>query len=350
MTPREPVGGRKFSNVKTDEATRQSILAAVAAGDSNRKAARDFGVDESTVRSIRASAQPPRPLVEYHDKKIGGFNWRDSLEAVRGLQELRIKASWSQQNATIRIGDGSCPVGVMILSDMHIGSMGTDYALFVELTDIILNTPHLFVAIVGDEVEWAVRLRSVAEVCAQVLDPSLQLEFIESWLDEIMHKVIFATWSNHSTDRSEQLIGACPVKNILAKRVPFFTGIGHAELLVGDQTYWMAASHLFKGVTQADSTAGCKRYMRLEWTKAEVAVQGDCHRAGISVYNEGNRNLVAISSGTLNVHSGYAARNFSLFTSSAFPVLALWPDTHRLVPFYNVDQFLATMTYGKKAA
>jgi hypothetical protein len=332
------------SNTKTPDAISVEVLAAVRSGMSNVQVAHQFGINEATVRRIRGRAVQ-QPVV-YADKKQGGFNWRDSIPAIKGLQDLRRSASWSQQNATIKIGDGSSPVAIMVLSDMHIGSMGTDYDLFVQLTDVILQHPNLFVAIVGDEVEWAVRLRSVAEVCAQVLDPQLQLEFITSWLDEILPKVIFATWSNHSTDRSEQMIGTCPVKNILAARVPFFSGIGHAELIVGEQTYWVAVSHRFKGVTQADSTAGCKRYMRLEWTKAEIAIQGDCHRAGVSVYNEGNRNLVAISSGTLNVHSGYAARNFSLFTSTAFPIIQLFPNEHMVIPYYTIEHYLKATQSG----
>jgi hypothetical protein len=303
---------------RTDAAIEQEVLSMLEQGASCAQAARDLGLGGTTVRRIRdraaemVSPQSSPAQVQYLDKKRGSFHWRDAIPAVQGIQKLRADASWSQQFATVRAGDGSSPIAVMALSDTHIGAMGTDYSLFVELTDIILNTDNLYVAILGDEVEWAIRLRSVSEICAQVLDPSLQLEFIESWLNDIQHKVLFATWSNHSTDRSEQAIGVCPVKNILAKTVPFFTGIGHAELQVGEQKYYIAASHRFKGVTQVDCTAGCKRYLRMEWPQGEVAIQGDAHRAGVSVYNEGTRNLVATCSGTLNVRSGYAARNFSI--------------------------------------
>jgi hypothetical protein len=327
---------------RVDDATRVSILAAVRSGLSNCQVARDFNVGETTVRRIKAAnpQTPQTPLVEFKNKKVGGFNWRDSIPLIKGMQKLRRDASWSQQFATIHVGDGSGPVAIMMLSDTHIGAMGTDYDLFVELTNIILDTPHLYFALIGDEVEWAIRLRSVAEVCAQVLDPAMQLEFLESWLEEVMSKMIFATWSNHSTDRSEQMIGACPVKNILAKKVPFFSGIGHAEIVVGKEKYLIAASHRFKGVTQADCTAGCKRYLRLEWPQGEIAIQGDSHRSGVSVYNEGNRSLIALSSGTLNVNSGYATRNFSIYTSSAFPVLVLFPDEHVAIPYHNIDQYL----------
>lgn len=336
------------TNKRTDPQVEASVLAAVRNGSDNTQAANDHGISEATVRRIRARAlqSDSSQQVVFLDKKVSEFHWRDSIPVIKSLQKLRRDASATQQFATIKVGDGSSPIAILFLGDAHIGAMGTDYDLFVTLTDIILTTPNLYFALMGDEVEWAIRLRSVAEVCAQVIGPDLQAKFIESWLNEVMHKMIFATWSNHSTDRSEQMIGTCPIKNILADKVPFFSGIGHAEIVVGNETYLLAASHRFKGVTATDSTAGCKRYLRVEWSKGEIAVQADCHRSGISEYNEGDRHLLAMSTGTLNVASSYAARNFSIYTSSAFPILVLHPNEHLTIPYWNIDSYMK----GSKAA
>jgi hypothetical protein len=340
-----PVTLKKQAPVnKTDAATRNEVMKRVRAGISNVQIGKALGIGESTVRRIRTAEaeepSEPRPIL-YLDKKIGGFNWRDSIPVIKGMQKLRGDSSWSQATADIRVGDGVNPVTVMQLSDTHIGAFGTNYDLFVELTDLIINTPNLFFVLNGDEVEWAVKLRGVAEVCAQVLDPSMQIEFVESWLEEVVHKLLWATWSNHSTMRSEQAIGACPIKNILAKKAPYFSGIGHPTLLVGDQSYKIAVSHKFSGVTAMDVTAGCKKYLRLEAPDREIAIQGDAHRAGVSVYNEGGQRRIALCSGTLNVRSGFAQRHCSLITSTAFPVITFFPDTHLAVPFMTIAEQMA---------
>jgi len=197
--------------------------------------------------------------------------------------------------------------------------------------------------VMGDVVEMAIKLRSVAEICAQVLDPEMQLDFIESWVKEISHKVLWATWGNHESDRNEQAGGTSPVKRILAEKVPYFNGIGHVDLLVGTQTYKIATSHKFSGVTQADAGAGCKRYLRLEFPEGDIAMQGDCHRSSISAYHDGGNNRIAMTGGTLNIKSGFAQRYFSLKTSTAFPVVALWPDKKQAIPFFNVQQFMDTL-------
>lgn len=329
---------------RVDDATRASILAAVRSGVSNRQVARDFNVDEATVRRLKA-ASPVAPLpqtVTFPDKKQGGIYWRDALPVIAEMQKLRKDASRGQHYATVKI-DNPNVIGIMAWGDQHIGAIGTDYRLLLELTDLLLNTPNLYCAIKGDVVEMAIKLRSVAEVCAQVLDPNLQLEFIESWIEEIAPKVLWATWGNHETDRNEALAGSCPVKNILARHVPYFPGIGHVTLEHGSQTYLIATSHKFKGVTQTDASAGCKRYLRLEWPEADIAMQGDCHRSSVSVYNEGGKTRVAVTGGTLNVGSGFAQRYFSLKTSTAFPVIALWPDKKQVVPFHTVGEFMDTL-------
>lgn len=331
---------------KTSAKIRKRVLDYVRAGIPNRQIARDLDIGEASVRRIRQeTADEPQeaPLIVHEDKKVGHFDWRESVPIIEQFQRLRSQSSWSQEHAKIVIGDGRNPIAIMFLSDMHIGAIGTDYRKFVELTDFIINTPNLFVAIVGDVVEMAIKLRSVAEVCAQILDPHMQVAFMESWIEEIKHKVVFCTWGNHESDRNEALAGTCPIKDVLARRAPYFSGIGHADVTVGSETYKFAVSHKFQGVTQLDATAGCKKYLRQEYPEGEIAVQGDCHRSGISLYNEGGKRRIAITSGTLNIKSGFAQRYFSLKTSTAFPVVQLWHDRHMVVPFFTIAEWLNTI-------
>lgn len=329
---------------KTDAALIKVVLDYAKAGVSNRQAARELGIDESRVRRIlkHTAIRPSEPSgIVFHDKKIGGMNWRNAVLTIKAMQDLRSETSWSQDTAKITIGDGTTPIDFLQLSDVHIGAIGTDYDLLLELTDLIKNTPNLYVALNGDEVEMAIKLRGIAEICGQILDPNGQLEFLKDWMEEIRHKLVWSTWSNHSTMRGEQAIGFCPIKNHLSEIAPFFSGIGHPDVYVGSQVYKMAVSHKFSGVTANDVTAGCKRYLRLEAPDREIAIQGDAHRAGISIYNEGGLRRIALCSGTLNVKSSFARRHCSLKTSSAFPVLRLFPDKHMAIPFMSIAEALA---------
>jgi hypothetical protein len=335
-----------MSTAWVSPAIKAEILRKHSRGVAKRQIAREVGHDERTVRRIVASAGNTAKAttrsegIVYHDKKIGGYNWRDSIPAIQGLQKLRKSAAWSQRTAEVTVGDGNSPIGLICFGDQHIGAAGTDYDLFVQLTDMLLNTPNLYCILMGDEVEMAIKLRGVAEVCAQILDPFMQSQFIESWITEVRNKVIASTWSNHSTERQEAAAGSSEIKNILAKNVVFFSGIGHLTVNVGKQSYNIAINHKFAGASALNPTGGCEKYMRFEWQDADAAIQGDIHRTQVKQYRDGNKQRVAISSGSLHIHSGYADRYFSMFTSTAFPVLTLYPDAKRMVPFFCVQDYL----------
>jgi hypothetical protein len=331
-------------NKRTDAATERAVLASLGRGISMRATAKDMKLDEATIRRIvkrvKSSAVPtvtPAPI--YENKKQSTFYWRDALPVLQSVQDMVNSAKREQTRASVTAGDGKASIGVMILADTHVGAVGTDYRLFLELTDIILNTPNLYVLLVGDLLEWSIRLRSVAEQCAQILPIELQEQFMDQWLHEIAHKVIAASWCNHETSRSQQLSGFSVMKSMQSKLFPYYDGLGHLSLTTGSQTYEIAMSHKFKGATGSDSTRGCRLYMTKEPT-IEIGLQADAHVPKIEKYSVGNTPKAAMCCGTLNIDSEYAMRGFSISTSSAFPVMLLNPKVHMFSPLFNIDEFL----------
>ena len=69
---------------------------------------------------------------------------------------------------------------ILFLSDTHIGDWSTDYDLFARITDEILETPGLYVGLLGDLANMAIRLRGVAEVTGGALfTPEQQVKILE---------------------------------------------------------------------------------------------------------------------------------------------------------------------------
>jgi hypothetical protein len=318
---------------------RSSILAMVDAGHSHRDISAKLGVAVSSVsrvRNLRASTPPPTG-----DKKVGTFNWREAAELAKGMQELKRKMSWSQDEATIKLGDGSAPVILMSFGDQHIGSYGANYDGLVTVTDEIIETPGLYVALMGDYTEMAIKMRSVLEVTSQVLTPEMQEAFLETWLDDIKHKVAFATWDNHAVMRQESQAGTSSVKNILSRRSVYHNGIGHSDLVVGSQVYKCAASHKFRGGSMFNRMHAQGRYVRQQASDRELVLMGDIHQWGFAATEEGGNDAVYITGGTLQANSGYAKRFFSLKTAPHYPCVVLHHDRHAMVPFKAVKEALA---------
>lgn len=301
--------------------------------------AEKYGVGQSTVTDIRAEFGIQRgkgeiPVVA--DKKIGSFSWREAIKNVSAMQEMRSNASWSQDHASIQLGDGKSPVILMGFGDQHIGSYGANHQLFEQLTDEILQTPNLYIGLMGDFLEMAIKLRGVLEVTAQVLTPDMQEAFLENWLEELQHKIAFAVWDNHAVIRQEAQAGTSGVKNLLSRRVVYHNGIGHSDIRVGSQTYKVAASHKFGGGSMFNRMHAQGRYVRQMANDRELVLMGDIHQWGFAQTEDGGLERCYITGGTLHTNSGYAKRFFSLHTAPFYPCVVLHHDKHEMVPFKSV--------------
>lgn len=273
------------------------------------------------------------------DKKHADYSWREWTEHLERTQELYARAATTQTFANIKLGNGKHPCCILPWSDLHWGGRGVDYKIFRTMTEEILATPHLYVALVGDLVEFAIKLRSVAEVCAQMVGPDKQVQFLEDWFAEISPKVILATWDNHALEREEKQSGVSIVKKIMAARTVMFDGIGHADISVGKQLYKFAFSHKFRGYSYLNAPHAGQRYMRFQGTDRSVAVMGDIHQPSWNHYFDGPMKRLSLVAGTLNTHSLYANRHFSIFTQPYFPCVELAHDKYEFTPFENLHSW-----------
>lgn len=273
------------------------------------------------------------------DKKKGEFNWRDAVHHVQEGQKLFSTAKSSQDKATFVIKTDE-PIYVLALGDAHFGSWGTDYEVLKSITDEILNTPNLYVILLGDLLQMSIKLRGVLEVSDNALPPKFQMMLLDSWLKEISHKVICSTWDNHAVMREENVTGYSKYAEIFERHHIYFNGIGHLDLGVGTQIYKIAVSHFFRGYSIENPCHGGMRYMRRMANDREIAMAGDSHNPGIIKYVDGDKNRCVVNSGTAQTNSGYAKRFFSLHTSSAFPVIKLDPHTHNFTPYWNLEEAL----------
>lgn len=329
-----------------DVATHAKILELTRQGLSQHQIARELKVARGTVQNFQKIALP-LPGIGYSgkgirsDKKRGKFSWREWAGELTKLQALKRKGSFTQDRAFIELGDGTKQIAIASFSDQHMGSWGCDYEALVRMTDELLNTPNLYIALLGDYGQYSIKLRSVLEVMDNALPPEQQTQFIEDWFDEIWHKVAFATWDNHAVERQEKLAGESGVKKLLSKKVVYFNGIGHVEIKVGKEVYRGAVSHKFAGKSIENPCHAPMRYMRRKGVDREFAMQGDFHEPGMAKYADGDKTRIAIVSGSLQTNSGYGKRYFSLTTHPVYPIIVLSPDKHEMTPYWSIAEWLA---------
>lgn len=262
----------------------------------------------------------------------------ESIKMAKELKEKYSSVSAGRNHETVFV-DVNKPIVVMPISDIHIGSFGTDYEALEDLTKTILQDENLYVMLVGDLTQMSIKLRSVIEVGDNMLTPGMQFRVMEAWLDVIQHKVLCATWCNHAVMREENVIGWSPSGKELAKRFLYFNGIGHVNVVVGDQEYKMAVSHFFQGRSMLNPVHAQMRYGRMQGLDREIIIAGDSHVPGMMHYTDGPNLRLAINCGTLQTSSGYAQRFFSISTHDNFPCFVLRNDVHSFQGFFSYEQF-----------
>jgi len=267
------------------------------------------------------------------------LHWSELLGVMRHHQRIKSKASKTTYQSTAKI-DTDSPICLAFLSDIHIGSGATDYELFQQITQDILEIPNFYVILGGDEIDLAIKLRSVAEVHGNILDPELQIEFLRSWFNDIKHKVVAACAGNHDAWRTERLAGINVFKDIFTPAVPYSKGIFRLDLKVGEQTYKMAMSHTFKGNSMYNPVHSLKRHAREEAPECEIFFAGHNHKPGIGQDWEQLKHRVYINSGSIQTNSGYAKRFHSLYTAPIFPCVVLWPDQHKMECLSSVSNWV----------
>lgn len=341
---------------RLDPETHEMVWNYLQTGMSHRaireKLARDHGLSVaiSTISNVRTKMPAPVTHVTgkdiRSDKKTGELNWREWVPAINNLQKLKSKSSFTQDRAFIELGNGKRPAVLVPFSDQHMGAWSTSHELLQRITDEILETEDVYVALVGDYGQYAIKLRGVLEVADNLLPPEQQTQFIESWFNEIWPKVAFATWDNHGVERQEKQAGESSVKKILSRKVVYFNGIGHVDIKVGNQIYFGAVSHRFRGTSMLNPVHAAMRYMRHEGIDREFAMQGDTHRPGMAKYTDGERTRVAINCGSIQINSGYGKRWFSLTTHPAYPVIVFHPDRHEMTPFWSLKEYLSVRQHS----
>ena len=292
------------------------------------------------VRAQQAGSDNKQDGVIHHDKPVPTFSWRDAIHTAQDMQRVAQTARKGQDFAKIELRVDDEDPFFLFLSDTHIGDWSTDYDAFERITDEILETPGLYVGLLGDLANMAIKLRGVAEVAGgSLFTPELQLEILSQWLDTISHKVAFATWDNHAVEREEAASGISAFKALQSKHVTYFGGIGHPDIIVGDETYGFAVSHRFRGSSIENPCHAPMRYLRREGHQRELAAQGDYHVPGIVKFNHGGVDKVAIVTGSTQTGSVYARRHYSLFTQPTMPGVVLGSSDHHITPYYSVGEW-----------
>ena len=262
-------------------------------------------------------------------------NWRELIDIAQKHKEIREKNSYGKTAATVKIKDKNAII--MFVGDLHLGADGTDYNLFLELTEYIKNN-NIYVVLLGDEIDsFMTSFRNASAVFGQILSPKEQHMLLADWLNEVAPWLLCASWGNHNDGMIEKLIGFGLTSRIKEKFVDYFGGIGKLKIKIGTQEYEFGLTHKFNRKSVYNPLHGAYTMAR-ELMEGDLFANAHYHEPAIGVFKIREKLVPAIQTGTLKTNDAYGKRYFTYGESfSNFPAVFIDGDKRKLIPFMECE-------------
>jgi hypothetical protein len=285
-----------------------------------------------TAGSLSSSHAP----VKFLDLKVSELDWRETLQAIKGTQQVVDNARLGQHDAHVSIQTAE-PIVVVPSGDWHLGGYATDYETFEQDLDFILNTPHLYLVDLGDEIDNFTRFGAADAVLNQAIPPDVQKLLMTRILEALAEagKLLARTWSNHVEGFDERVFGG----NIerFNSLCPYLKDDGRLHLHVGGMEYNLLVKHSFPGSSVYNKLHGAKRATRMDWPDADIAISGHTHDGPEGEYFMlGGVTKLAVKVPTYKVNDTWSRRKFSRPTMGVQGIV-LYPNEKKFVYFQHVD-------------
>lgn len=282
------------------------------------------------------------------------FDWREWVKAAVEMQDLHQRAEITQNTCTVDLTAVDRPIAVMFTADWHLGSLGTDYRSWMQDIEYVIDTPDLYLGVVGDVKDNFRYFRDLSAILSQLFPPHIQTKMVGEVTKELVKagKLLFHTWGNHDYEWDTSMTGySHMVELIHSAGVPFLSGQGLVNLLVGQQRYPTLVIHRTRFNSYLHTLHGNKRAYELIYP-ARIVVTAHTHNPDYETFTrydlaeslgEGfGGTSYLVKCGTYKLNDGYSARNFGL-PRCATITCVLYPDRQKVVPFQNAEDAVRFM-------
>lgn len=242
-------------------------------------------------------------------------------------------------------------VGIIFPSCAHLGGRYTAYDEFRIIFNKILDTPRIFWASLGDDIEGFIsQFRDADAVQSQIFNIKMQYQLLSAVLDKLVdkNKLLLGVASQHGGAWTQKQSGENPIKDLYrSHNVPFYDGKAYLRFEVGNQVYHVAIAHEFPGNSIWNAVHPQTRALRFDFPNADVVVCGDKHKWGASVIpafpwesEAGNRS----SSTALLIQSGTAKTGPDKWSIAGWskgqlgwPICIFYPHKHEIQYTFDFD-------------
>ena len=230
---------------------------------------------------------------------------------------------------------GSDPVGITFVSDQHISARNSVCLKRMrEDAELIAETKGLYACLGGDGVDNHVKHRS-AIVNARST-PADQWLLYEYYLGIFAHKVLAMISGNHDA-WTEAMAGVDMVNWIASKnRICYAPAEAHLDVSVGSHEYKISFRHQYRMNSTFNETHAVKQWLRHGDTPFDVGCVCHHHSPAIEECLIMGEHRLFCRPGSYQITSSHSRQYGYNLTTPTCPTVVFYPDTRRLIGFYDV--------------
>jgi hypothetical protein len=286
------------------------------------------------------------------ERIVAAGDW-DDVETLWHATEAHAEAQRRTDTDETNLSEhwGSLPVGLIHLADWHIGSRWVDYRALREFADELAawRTRHpqaLKVAFLGDGTDGY--MPGMGRVSAGMFEET------ETSLDR--QDAMFVHIANRAGGIDYLTLGCHWAWSLNAGRNPLKTiaplvgardmGFGYyIDATVGQQQYHLIGRHRASGISRLNTSNQHRNIYQLYEMpgaeRADVVALAHLHINNLHRQKYAGKEVVWLSAGGAKAGDCYArqigVRHTKMPSDFGAPLVVLYPDTKRMVPFYGQD-------------
>lgn len=297
------------------------------------------------VKNVVAQTDGIQPQGEMSNK-----NYLDTI------MDVMIKSQTDSQNlfnrnvpepVTRRTIETDKPIALLLASDIHFGSVYTDYQKLKEIWDWVIETEGIYICVVGDFIDnfdAPVPKLLMAGINSQLLPPDAQRLIYKTYLKVLQErgKIVSMVLGNHEAFSSFDLWFEGDLN------FPIHPNRQYLWLTVGEQLYKIALIHKSRYNSFLNPNHSNLREMNINYPEADVIVTSHTHMAATQIIQQARDGIMTerlfIKTGSLK-HDPYA---YQFFCPSApnsdlgITMVTLSPNKRsmRQMPFYDAIEHI----------
>lgn len=172
------------------------------------------------------------------------------------------------------------PVGIALISDLHIGGSGTDYDKMFDDARIVKETPGMYAMLPGDNIDNFIKGKLVSANFATGLPVIGQWALFQRFLEIISSKLIAAVAGNHD-NWTLDLAAVDYLAHLLPNYVLYDPYEVRTTIKVGKSKWNMLLRHKVRYSSIYNPLHGIKQHYRNGDWAFDIGVAGHVHRGAV---------------------------------------------------------------------